>query len=122
MEPLLVARRPLSYLFDVRIGFGLFAFDVRGFGLGDHELVPERRDLPSEPLDLGKLWQRAAAVRDQIQSGVELLELEQSKLGLWVGVQLGRLDCTCMVHGSVGVCETRVSIVVPKSRSACSNR
>ena len=82
--------------------------------------------LGREGCQLGHLWKAVASVGELAERAIDGLQIEQALLRGGIGVQgwlpsSGR-GAVCMVHGSVGVVDTRVSTVVPASERTSSSR
>ncbi|MEZ0068314.1 hypothetical protein ABIA32_004338 [Streptacidiphilus sp. MAP12-20] len=87
VEQLLVARGALADLVDVLLGLDQLALDVTELGLGGDGQRPELGEVGGALLDLGVLRQRAPAVGELVQAGVECLQVQQADLVGGRGVQ-----------------------------------
>ena len=114
-HPVLVARAPGLDLFDVGVDLGLLGGEVVDRDLRVPPLAVELGTGGRERGDLGELGERLALVAQQVGARVELLEVQQGKLGGGVGFQ--RSSPVWLVHGSVHSVLTLVSTVSPASAS-----
>ena len=101
-HPVLVARAPGLDLLDVGVDLGLLGGEVVDRDLRVPTFAVELGTGGRERCDLGELGERLALVAQQVGARVELLEVQQGKLGGGVGFQ--RSSPVCGSCGSMGPC------------------
>jgi hypothetical protein len=87
VQQLLVARGALADLVDVLLGLGQLALGVAELGLGGDGQRTQLGQVGVALLDLGVLGQRAPAVGELVEAGVECLQVQQADLVGGRGVQ-----------------------------------
>ena len=119
-------------LLDVGLGLGQLALEVADRGPAGDQRGVQVAHLRVELDQARQLRQRPPLVRDLVQPGVELLDVEQSALVRCGGCghgcpsveasgAVGSGLATRPVHGSVLSVLTRVSTVVPAAAASCSS-